>query len=89
MTTEGEKRDNTGAFAALRDATGAAIIAALLAFPIVALRTEQNERNDLVLEERWLWMAGAAGVIFLLRLGALQPSTFGLLLGLVFFSAVV
>ena len=50
--------------AALKDALGAALLALGLSVPILALRTEQNMSNELVLQPRWGYVAVAvaAGV---------------------------
>ena len=39
--------------AALKDALGTALVALGLAVPILALRTEQNISNELILQPRW------------------------------------
>ncbi|MBL8589169.1 MAG: high-affinity branched-chain amino acid ABC transporter permease LivM [Methylobacteriaceae bacterium] len=57
--------------AALRDAGLAALVAAGLAFPILALRAEQDMSNQLVLQHRWSWMAIAAAIVFVGRLAIL------------------
>jgi hypothetical protein len=49
---------------ALREAGFAGLVAAGLAFPILVLGTEMNQSNRLVLEQRWSWMAMAAGLVF-------------------------
>ncbi|MDE2579288.1 MAG: high-affinity branched-chain amino acid ABC transporter permease LivM [Hyphomicrobiales bacterium] len=58
---------------ALWPALRAALIAAGLAFPVVALRTDLNMDNQLVLEPRWSWMLAAMALAFFgkLALGAL------------------
>ncbi len=45
--------------AALKDALGAALLALGLSVPILALRTEQNISNELILQPRWhyVWIA--------------------------------
>jgi branched-chain amino acid transport system permease protein len=48
--------------AALKDALGTALVALGLAVPILALRTEQNISNELILQPRW----GYAGIAVLL-----------------------
>ena len=48
---------------ALREAGFAGLVAAGLAFPILVLGTEMNQSNRLVLEQRWSWMAIAAGLV--------------------------
>ena len=52
--------------AALKDALGTALVALGLAVPILALRTEQNISNELVLLPRW----GYAGIAVLLAFAA-------------------
>lgn len=52
---------------ALREAGLAGLVAAGLAFPILALGTEMNSSNRLVLEERWSWMVIAAALVFVGR----------------------
>jgi branched-chain amino acid transport system permease protein len=59
--------------AALVDAARAAAITAGLCFPVVALRAEQDLQNRLVLEQRWSWLAIAAGLVFAGRLLAHIP----------------
>ena len=64
--------------AAVTDALGSALVALGLAVPILALRTEQNIANELILQPRWgfvvIAVAGAfaARLIYLL-LGLLRP----------------
>ena len=53
--------------AAAREAGFAALVAAGLSFPILALRAEQNMSNELVLIQRWHWMAIAAALVFAAR----------------------
>ena len=48
-------------FAALKDALGTGLLALGLSVPILALRTEQNMANELVLQPRW----GYAGIALL------------------------
>ncbi len=67
MTAGVDKADG-GAAAALKDAARAALVAAGLAFPILALRAEQNLDNVLALEQRWWWIPAAAGAVFVGRL---------------------
>ena len=63
------------AFAAFADASRYGLVAAALAFPILALRVEPDFSNKLVLEPRWSWMLGAAFAAFALRLAiALMPA---------------
>lgn len=52
---------------ALREASFAGLIAALLSFPILALRVEADMNNRLVLEERWPLMGVAVVAIFVAR----------------------
>jgi branched-chain amino acid transport system permease protein len=52
---------------ALREATFAGLIAALLSFPILALRVEADMNNRLVLEERWPLVGVATLAIFIAR----------------------
>ncbi len=54
--------------AALKDASGTALLALGLSFPILALRTDQNMANQLVLEQRWGYVAVAVALAFLARL---------------------
>ena len=54
--------------AALKDALGTALVALGLAVPILALRTEQNMSNELILQPRWGYVAIAVGLAFLARL---------------------
>jgi branched-chain amino acid transport system permease protein len=54
--------------AALKDASGTALLALGLSFPILALRTEQNMANQLVLDERWGYVGAAVLIAFLARL---------------------
>jgi branched-chain amino acid transport system permease protein len=54
--------------AALKDALGAALLALGLSVPILALRTEQNMSNELVLQPRWGYVAVAVGLAFSARL---------------------
>ncbi|MDB5509815.1 MAG: branched-chain amino acid transporter permease [Hyphomicrobiales bacterium] len=56
---------------ALREATFAGLIAAGLSFPILALGTEIDFSNRLVLEQRWSWLVIAAALVFVGRLCAL------------------
>ncbi|MDB5572251.1 MAG: branched-chain amino acid transporter permease [Hyphomicrobiales bacterium] len=48
---------------ALRDAGFAALVAAALSFPILALRAEADMNNTLVLEQRWSWILVAAAAV--------------------------
>jgi branched-chain amino acid transport system permease protein len=54
--------------AACKDALIAALLALGLAVPILALRTEQNISNELVLKSRWGYAATAVLATFVLRL---------------------
>jgi branched-chain amino acid transport system permease protein len=54
--------------AALKDASGAALLALGLAVPILALRTEQNMSNELILQPRWGYVGIAVGLAFAARL---------------------
>ena len=58
--------------AALKDALGTALLALGLAVPILALRTEQNMSNELILQPRWGYVAIAVLLAFAARL-ALPP----------------
>ncbi|MCC2110234.1 MAG: DUF3382 domain-containing protein, partial [Hyphomicrobiales bacterium] len=61
--------------AALADAARYGLIAAALAFPILALRAEPDFSNKLVLQPRWSWMLFAALGAFAIRLVfALTPA---------------
>jgi branched-chain amino acid transport system permease protein len=62
--------------AAIKDASGTALLALGLSFPILALRTEQNMANQLVLDERWGYVAVAVLLAFLARLAYLLRTTF-------------
>ena len=65
--------------AAVKDASGTALLALGLSFPILALRTDQNMANLLVLDQRWGYVAVAmalaflARLLYLLRLGFAAP----------------
>jgi branched-chain amino acid transport system permease protein len=54
--------------AALKDALGTALLALGLAVPILALRTEQNISNELILQPRWGYVAIAVLLAFAARL---------------------
>jgi branched-chain amino acid transport system permease protein len=54
--------------AAVKDASGTGLLALGLSFPILALRTEQNMANQLVLDARWGYVAAAVLLAFLARL---------------------
>src|SRR5581483_4155654 len=53
--------------AALKDALGTALLALGLAVPILALRTEQNISNELVLQPRWHYVAILVALAFAAR----------------------
>ena len=53
---------------ALVDAGFAALVTFGLSFPILALRTEQDMQNRLVVEQRWSWAIGAVIAVFCARL---------------------
>ena len=55
-------------FAALKDALGTALLALGLSVPILALRTEQNISNELILQPRWGYVAIAVSLAFAARL---------------------
>jgi branched-chain amino acid transport system permease protein len=67
--------------ASLKDASGTALLALALSFPILALRTDQNMANQLVLDQRWGYVAVAVGaaflarLLYLLRLAFARPAT--------------
>ena len=54
--------------AALKDAAGTALLTLALAVPIIALRTEQNISNELVLQPRWGYVLVAVVLAFVARL---------------------
>jgi branched-chain amino acid transport system permease protein len=54
--------------AAIKDASGTALVALGLAVPILALRTEQNIYNELILQPRWAYVAFAVVAAFCARL---------------------
>lgn len=54
--------------AAVKDASGTALLALGLSFPILALRTDQNMANQLVLDQRWGYVGVAVALAFLARL---------------------
>ncbi len=70
-SAEATKARAGGLVAALRDALGTGLLAFGLSFPILALRTEQNMANQLVLDQRWSYMAIAFAVAFAARLAYL------------------
>ena len=57
---------------AVTDALGTAALALGLAVPILALRTEQNMFNELILQPRWGYVAVAVAAAFAARLFYLQ-----------------
>ena len=60
---------------ALLDAAGTGLLALGLSFPILALRTDQNMSNQLVLGQRWGYVAIAVALAFAARLAyLLAPS---------------
>ena len=61
--------------AGLKDALGAALLALGLAVPILALRTEQNMANELILQPRWGYVGVAVLVAFAGRLLYLVAAT--------------
>jgi len=60
----GREPAGQGLAPALKDASIAAGITAVLCFPIVALRTYEDMNNRLVIESRWSWMAIAVFAVF-------------------------
>jgi branched-chain amino acid transport system permease protein len=56
---------------ALKEALGAALLALGLAVPILALRTEQDMSNELILQPRWNFVLWAMLAAFAARLGYL------------------
>jgi branched-chain amino acid transport system permease protein len=62
--------------AALKDATGTALVALGLSVPILALRTDQNMANQLVLGQRWNYVAVAVALAFAGRLLYLLAPSF-------------
>ena len=60
-------RAGTTLTSALREAAFAGLVAGGLAFPILALGTEMDSSNRLVLEQRWSWMVIAAALVFVGR----------------------
>lgn len=56
---------------ALREAALAGLVTAGLSFPILALGTQMDMSNRLVLEQRWSWLVMAGCLVFLGRLAAL------------------
>ena len=53
---------------AVLDAAFAALVTFGLSFPILALRTDVDSQNRLVLESRWLWSFTSVVVVFAVRL---------------------
>ena len=68
MTDAAVQRPSMSAAAALREAVFAALAMAVLSFPVVLLRTENDEANSLVLQPRWTLFFVAMGAGFLGRL---------------------
>ncbi len=62
------RRQRPGWRKAIREAGFAALVMLGLSFPIVALRTEQNMANELVLAPRWSWCSSPASAVFIARL---------------------
>lgn len=56
---------------AIKEAAFAAIITAGLSFPILALRTDMDISNKLILNQRWSWLFVAAALVFVGRLAVL------------------
>ena len=73
MAVTGEHRPVAFA-AACKDALISALLALGLAVPILALRTEQNMLNELVLQPRWGYVAFAVLATFVLRLAYLMAA---------------
>jgi branched-chain amino acid transport system permease protein len=77
MAAHGPRHAQAPSFAAaLRDASGTALLALALSFPIVALRTEQNMSNQLVLGQRWDYVAIIVVLAFAARLLYLLAPSF-------------
>jgi branched-chain amino acid transport system permease protein len=57
----------TRLFLAMKDAALGALLTIALCFPVVALRTEQDINNQLILQPRWSWVFIAAAVVFVGR----------------------
>jgi branched-chain amino acid transport system permease protein len=70
MGASGDARAGTGVafFAALKEAALVALVTLGLSFPIVALKTEQDLQNRLMLVERWGLVATLCAIAFALRL---------------------
>jgi branched-chain amino acid transport system permease protein len=71
VSVQAPKARAGGFAAAVRDALGTGLLALGLSFPILALRTEQNMANQLVLDQRWGYMGIAFAVAFAARLAYL------------------
>jgi len=56
---------------AIKEAAFAAVITAGLSFPILALRTDMDISNKLILNQRWSWLFVAAALVFVGRLAVL------------------
>ena len=65
------KMPDTKWVSALKEAAFAALVTAGLSFPILALRTESDVSNKLVLSQRWSWVIWAAAIVFLGRLAVI------------------
>ena len=61
---------------AVRDASGTALLALALSFPIVALRTDQDMSNQLVLHQRWDYVGIIVALAFAARLVYLLAPAF-------------
>jgi branched-chain amino acid transport system permease protein len=68
LGAEGRRAGPGKVVAALRDASGTGLLALGLSFPILALRTDQNMSNQLVLQQRWGYVAIAVALAFGARL---------------------
>jgi branched-chain amino acid transport system permease protein len=80
MTAQGAdfRQTPAGTFAAaVKDAMGTALLALGLAVPILALRTEQNMANQLVLGQRWGYVGVAVALAFAARLIYLLSPSLG------------
>jgi branched-chain amino acid transport system permease protein len=67
MAASAERRDRLDFGRALKDAVLAALVAAGLAFPILALRAEPDIDNRLTLQGRWSWLVIAVAIAFVGR----------------------
>ncbi len=56
---------------AIKEAAFAAVITAGLSFPILALKTDMDISNKLILNQRWSWLFVAAALVFVGRLAVL------------------